>query len=382
VLNAKLAGNNTPGKKSVFPAKSGKNSTYFEFLKRNYAYDEYLVETMGFVFDTPGDSLTDTDRDSNIDNFQKLCQKVITSITKDKSSEILKEEHDVYNLGLPLIVGNEDKPIFGNQTNSSNFMGQIDKFINKNVEYEYFRYISPHIIFNFCHNLLKKLEADFNDISIVANNNRDSNHKLIQGVNSILGTSIQNPDELAAFFTFLDKTSISCVSLMNHFKTKLHFSEDLMLNKTLDIYANDFKRGQKMMDNKKKLVEYLELLESEKYSNLKEHKRRYGNTKANQLDDNENAMKMTLDHLPSGDGKMDFSDKYHESLWKNVMGAVGGDTLSRKTLNPSWLGMFMELDVRTKRVIEGDESGFDDAMTHALEWDQKFTDSFEMFDIR
>jgi hypothetical protein len=93
-------------------------------------------------------------------------------------------------------------------------------------------------------------------------------------------------------------------------------------------------------------------------------------------------MKMTLDHLPSGDGKMDFSDKYHESLWKNVMGAVGGHTLSRKTLNASWLGMFMELDVRTKRIIEGDESGFDDAMTHALEWDQKFTDSFEMFDIR
>jgi len=103
-----------------------------------------------------------------------------------------------HQIGLPLIVGNDKNPII-NQPSSNLFMGQIDYFINKNVEYEFFRYISPHVLFQFSHSLLRRLEKIFNDLQVIASNNRDSFQKLRESVNGLLKTDIQSLEELTSF---------------------------------------------------------------------------------------------------------------------------------------------------------------------------------------
>lgn len=76
------------------------------------------------------------------------------------------------------------------------------------------------------------------------------------------------------------------------------------------------------------------------------------------------------------------SPDYYRTHFNQMQGGVGGDQSNKRFLNSSAYGMCIELDVRSKRVIEGKESGFSDELTAALDYCEDLSDNFDCFDFR
>ena len=350
-----------------------KNTTYIDFFKRNIAYDDYLEEMFGFLFELE-------DKDAFLDGFKLNCLKLVRNIIKGKSTEVLKEEHDVLKVGLPVIIESMSDKVDNliNQHNSS-FMGQIDNFINKNVEYEYFRLISPHICLQFSYTLLKNLETVFSELFKVANNNRENPKKLMEAVNDLLKQDLKSMKEVQAMLQLQDKASMNCISLMNYAKDKAHFSEDVMLSKYLEANMNNESR-KSHSKNQTKLLDYLNKLDKKKFESIKEHTRKFGNSKATWEHDKESAMRMTVGEKE--EKNVQFRDEYEKEFNKNVLNALGSSSIDKHNLSASWRYMYLDFDVKAKRIIEGEESGFSDALTDAQEFNKSINKPFDIFDIR
>jgi len=132
---------------------------------------------------------------------------------------------------------------------------------------------------------------------------------------------------------------MKAIGLLNYVKDKIHFSEDVMLNKSIDLNnTNDsFNRQRLQSTSKKKIISYLDMLETKKYDNIKTHSRRYGDTKAQMELDKESAMKMTLDFDELKEDKItEYKDKYLEKINRNIETIVGGSTMHRRMLLASW----------------------------------------------
>ena len=351
-----------------------KNTTYLEFFQRNIAYDDYLQDMFGFIFELE-------DKNPFLDQFRLNCMKLLKDIIKTKSSEILQDEHEVFQVGLPVIVETINSKVENLiKENDSSFMGQIDQFINKNVEYEYFRMISPHICLQFSYNQLRNMETVFAELFKVANNNRDSPNKFRDAINDLLKLDLKTMDEVMAMLKLLDEVSMKCISLMNYAKDKAHFSEDVMLGKYLDKnMGNEYKKFHQK--NQTKLLEYLKKLDKSKFESIKEHTRRFGNTKEATQHDKESAMRMTLGNKEE-ENSVHFRHEYEHYYNRDILKALGSSMVDKVNLSYSWRYMYLDFDVKAKRIIEGEESGFNDALTEALKFNKSINKPFDIYDIR
>lgn len=143
------------------------------------------------------------------------------------------------------------------------FMGQIDGYLNSNIKFEFFRYISSHVMYSFAYSELKTLEKIFNLMNSSEGAVIITNDQIRNTLNQELGLSIKSNSELELFTKFIDQFCVRLGHILNEYEGQLHFQEDLLLVKTNEAEDQITQALFKSRNKKDKFVKYFRQIAQE-----------------------------------------------------------------------------------------------------------------------
>jgi hypothetical protein len=311
------------------------------FLEDQINMNEFLKERLGFIY-------------SNSDNpvvrvLGKDSRQALQELFKAKVSEIYKScglqgEIPLNCTYSGLLMSDNEESTFA----------VVDYYLNKNLQFEFFEYLSAHLLFNYSYEMLSELERVFNSIKNIESSS-EGRENLFRAFQSIFKIKLATAGDLDSCFIFLDKFATDLSELMTAYEEKLHFYDDLVKKTQRDYEDHYSTKLHKMKRKKNNLIHFLSKL-SESASHLESKELTYDEAvrEAQVNSFKVGNVEYNLDELwPLEFGKL--SEMYKQAkttFFGNKRYLVGGS-----------YPLIFEMESLVKRAVEGKHSGIDEDLS-------------------
>lgn len=301
-------------------------------LREQIKLDASLSSNLGFLF-------SDDHPDFIQDLVNRLREELIT-IAQKKIGE-LWISNDKMKTILPKLRGVNDVD------SESKFMGEIDSYLDNNLRFEYFNFLSAHVFFRFSFMQLKRLESIFITLRRLTEN-AFTTDDLRSEMSKIFAVELDSPEKLTTFVRFLDMVSSTLSTTINDYESNLHFSEDLLFLKG-DEALRMFIDGKSNMRNKP--GHYTEFYKDF----VEQDKRQEVNNSIPELRHEQariEALKLALDNKTTENSSPEALERFKRDV-KGIIGSLEKNRWLRST----WLGSLVKLEGYYKAIVEGDDTG-------------------------
>lgn len=311
------------------------------FLEEQIAMNEFLQERLGFIY-------------SNSDNpaarvLAKDSRKALQELFKAKVTEIYQSCGFENNIPLYCTYSGLQR-----SENQSGAFEVVDYYLNKNLQFEFFEYLSAHLLFNYSYEMLAELERVFNSIKNIESTN-EGNPDLFRAFQSIFKIKLATARELDECFVFLDKCATDLSEIMTAYEEKLHFYDDLVKKTQREFEEHYSTRQHKMKKKKNNLVQFLRKM-SETGSLLE--------SKSLSYDEAVNDAQVTSFKVGNVDYNLDelWPLEYDKlsALYKEAKTTYFGN---KRYLVGGAYPLIFEMESLIKRAVEGKHSGIDEDLS-------------------
>lgn len=312
-----------------------------ELIKTQLQYDLFLKQRLNIIFEDVSNIPSEGQREFEvITPLLKKMKASLVSIFNSKLQDIKKDTGETNSNVLPFIQGIYDID------SESNFMGQIDNYLNKNIDLEFFNYLSSHIMFRFAFKQLKIFENVFTTLK--ENLQMSISKSDVQSsLSEILQIEIQSEEELEIVVEFLDRMSFDLAEIIDHYEEKLHFSEDLRFKQSEEA----IRKYLETMTNAKPSQQFTEFFRRFSSETKKVEIQESGNN-LDVIENEFDAVKLSLDGTNLSNSKEEIVRKHIQQLQQ-----AGATIRGVKGYLPSLQGSIIKLEGYYKAVVEGADSG-------------------------